>query len=150
MNAEDRTVAGAVRLVIPDVARAVDLVAESFRRGGGLSTWARARAGVSVSWTLRNVRRPSASARNGDRCDRRRARHRFSLARGVEDDVEAAERDIVAQGVTVADTVVGITASAGRVCDPRARNGAAPRAKTVFLTATTRWTSLWMSRSMSS
>ena len=136
MNAEDRTVAGAVRLVIPDVARAVDLVAESFRRGGRLvyvGAGTSGRLGVMDAAECPPTFGVSPGMVTGVIAG---GRDTVFLSReGVEDDVEAAERDIVAQGVTVADTVVGITASRRtpyviRALETARRLGA----KTVFLT----------------
>ena len=61
INEEDREVALAVSRVLDPIARAVDLIVERLGAGGSLFYWARGRAEGWACWTLRNVRRPSAS-----------------------------------------------------------------------------------------
>jgi N-acetylmuramic acid 6-phosphate etherase len=136
MNAEDRTVAEAVGAAIPKVARAVDLVAESFREGGRLVY-----VGAGTSGRLGVMDAAECPPTFGVSPGMVTAviaggRDTVFLSReGVEDDVEAAERDIAAHGVSPLDTVVGITASRRtpyviRALETARRAGA----KTVFLT----------------
>jgi N-acetylmuramic acid 6-phosphate etherase len=136
MNAEDRTVAEAVGAAIPHVARAVDLVAESFRRGGRLvyvGAGTSGRLGVMDAAECPPTFGVSPEMVTGVIAG---GRDTVFLSReGVEDDVEAAEKDIAAHGVSAADTVVGITASRRtpyviRALETARRLGA----KTVFLT----------------
>ena len=136
MNAEDRTVAEAVRSAIPRVARAVDLVAESFRGGGRLvyvGAGTSGRLGVMDAAECPPTFGVSPGMVTGVIAG---GRDTVFLSReGVEDDVEAAERDIAAHGVSPLDTVVGITASRRtpyviRALETARRLGA----KTVFLT----------------
>lgn len=112
MNAEDRTVADAVRQAIPSIGRAVDLVVSSFRREGrlvyvGAGTSGRLGVidaaecpptfGVSPGMVVGVISGGKDTV--------------FLSREGVEDDVEAAVRDIEAQCPSQRDTVVGITAS---------------------------------------
>jgi N-acetylmuramic acid 6-phosphate etherase len=136
MNDEDRTIADAVRLVIPNVARAVDLVAESFRAGGRLfyvGAGTSGRLGVLDAAECPPTFGVAPGMVTGVIAG---GRDTVFLSReGVEDDVEAAERDIAAQGLSPIDSVVGITASRRtpyviRALEAARRGGA----KTVFLT----------------
>src|SRR6266566_4640001 len=63
LNAEDATVAGAVRAVRVELARAIDLVVDALAGGGGSSTWAPALPGGWACSTRVNARRPSARRR---------------------------------------------------------------------------------------
>jgi N-acetylmuramic acid 6-phosphate etherase len=112
MNAEDRTVADAVRAAIPNVARAVDLVAESFLLGGRLvyvGAGTSGRLGVMDAAECPPTFGVSPEMVTGVIAG---GRDTVFLSReGVEDDVAAAERDIAERGVSHLDTVVGITAS---------------------------------------
>ena len=61
ISAEDRTVPDAVARELPYVARAVELVVESFRGVAVSSTWARAPAAVWACSTPPSVLPPSAA-----------------------------------------------------------------------------------------
>ena len=136
MNAEDRTVADAVRSAIPHIARAADLVAESFRRGGRLVY-----VGAGTSGRLGVIDAaecpPTFGAAPGMVVGViAGGRDTVFLSReGIEDDVAAAEKDVIDHGVCPSDTVVGITASRRtpyviKALETARRLGA----KTVFLT----------------
>ncbi len=112
MNDEDRTVAEAVRLELPRIARAVDAIAERFEHGGRLfylGAGTSGRLGVldasecpptfSVAPTL-----VQGLIAGGDGALRR-------SSEATEDLPEAGARDLEAAGFTKADTLVGIAAS---------------------------------------
>src|SRR5213079_1021554 len=63
LNAEDATVAGAVRAVRGELARAIDLVVSAFGRGCGSSTSAPGLPDASACSTRANARRRSARRR---------------------------------------------------------------------------------------
>jgi N-acetylmuramic acid 6-phosphate etherase len=136
MNAEDRTVADSVRLVIPAVARAADLAAESFRGGGRLfyvGAGTSGRLGVLDAAECPPTFGVAPGLVTGVIAG---GRDTVFLSReGVEDDTAAAERDIAGHGVSKLDTVVGITASRRTPYVIKALETARRRgAKTVFLT----------------
>lgn len=136
LNGEDMRVAGAVRKVLPQVAAAVELVVESFRRGGRLVYFG---AGTSGRLGVLDAAEcpPTFGADPGmvvgviaggkDSV--------FRSREGAEDDEEAGARDVELVGVGPEDTVVGITASRRTpyvlavLAEARARG-----ARTVFLT----------------
>jgi N-acetylmuramic acid 6-phosphate etherase len=112
MNAEDRTVAGAVGEVLADVAQVVELVTASFRRGGrliyvGAGTSGRLGVidaaecpptfGVDPGMVLGLI----AGGRDAV----------FVAQEGSEDLIDSGRRDVDGCGVGEADTVVGIAAS---------------------------------------
>jgi N-acetylmuramic acid 6-phosphate etherase len=136
MNAEDRTVADAVRSAIPRVARAADLVAASFKEGGRLIY-----VGAGTSGRLGVLDAAECPPTFGVSPDMvigviSGGRDTVFLSReGVEDDVLAAEGDLLEHRVSPKDTVVGITASRRtpyvmRALETARRLGA----RTVFLT----------------
>jgi N-acetylmuramic acid 6-phosphate etherase len=136
MNAEDLTVAEAVRRAIPSVARAVDLVVSSFKRGGRLVY-----VGAGTSGRLGVIDAAECPPTFGVVPDMvvgviAGGKETVFLSReGVEDDVAAAVEDIRNRRVSTLDTVVGITASRRtpyviKALEEAGRLGA----KTVFLT----------------
>lgn len=136
MNAEDRTVADAVRRAIPSIARAADLVVSSFREGGRLVY-----VGAGTSGRLGVLDAAECPPTFGVSPDRvvgviAGGRDTVFLSReGVEDDEWGAVADIEAREVSARDTVVGITASRRTPYVTKALETARRRgAKTVFLT----------------
>ncbi|UCH84479.1 MAG: N-acetylmuramic acid 6-phosphate etherase [Candidatus Latescibacterota bacterium] len=136
MNAEDRRVADVVREAIPDVARAVDLVTESFKAGGRLVY-----VGAGTSGRLGVLDAAECPPTFGVQPHMvlgviAGGRDTVFLSReGVEDDEEAAARDIAARDVSDKDTIVGITASRRTPYVIKALETAGKLgAKTVFLT----------------
>jgi N-acetylmuramic acid 6-phosphate etherase len=136
MNAEDRTVADAVRRAIPSIARAADLVVSSFREGGRLVY-----VGAGTSGRLGVLDAAECPPTFGVSPDRvvgviAGGRDTVFLSReGVEDDEGAAVADMEARDVSARDTVVGITASRRTPYVTKALETARRRgAKTVFLT----------------
>ena len=136
LNAEDRTVADAVRGVIPRVAQAVDHAVSSFKRGGRLVY-----VGAGTSGRLGVVDAAECPPTFGVTPETvvgviAGGRDTVFLSReGVEDNIEAAENDMRTHHVSARDTVVGITASRRtpyviRALETARRLGA----KTVFLT----------------
>ncbi len=135
MNAEARSVAAVVRSVIPSIAKAVDLVVESFKRGGRLIY-----AGAGTSGRLGVLDAAECPPTFGVPPEMvvgmiAGGRDTVFLSReGVEDDTSAAEKDVTEKRVSEKDTVVGITASrrtpyVTKVLEVARRLGA----KTVFL-----------------
>jgi len=112
INDEDRTVPDVVRGVIPDIARAVDHVVASFKRGGRLlyfGAGTSGRLGVLDAAECPPTFGVPPELVVGVICG---GRDTVFLSReGVEDDEEAAGRDLAAHNVGDRDTVVGITAS---------------------------------------
>lgn len=112
MNDEDARVAGAVRAVLPDVARAVDLAVRSLASGGRLiyvGAGTSGRLGV-----LDSSECPPTFGVPPDRVVGVIAGGKEALtgtAEGVEDDPAAGARDVEELGLTPIDTVVGIAAS---------------------------------------
>lgn len=136
MNAEDRTVADAVRRAIPNVALAVDSVVSSFKQGGRLIY-----VGAGTSGRLGVIDAAECPPTFGVSPDTvvgviAGGRDTVFLSReGIEDDVQAAESDMHEHRVSPRDTVVGITASRRtpyvvKALETARRLGA----KTVFLT----------------
>ena len=60
INEEDHKVAEAVAEVTPEIAKAVDVIYEQLRQGGGWSTWAQAPPGGWASSTRRSAPLPMA------------------------------------------------------------------------------------------
>ncbi len=120
MNREDRTVAVAVSKIIPEIARVVDLVANSFQSGGRLIY-----AGAGTSGRLGVLDAAECPPTFGvppRMVQAVIAGGRQTLVRsreGVEDDESAAVKDIAKLKPTARDTVIGIAAS-GRTPYPLA------------------------------
>lgn len=136
MNAEDRTVAEAVRGEIPRIAAAVEVVSASFKAGGRLIY-----VGAGTSGRLGVIDAAECPPTFGVAPGMvvgviAGGRDTVFLSReGIEDDVEAARRDILDQAVTARDTVIGITASRRTPYVVKALETARELgAKTVFLT----------------
>jgi N-acetylmuramic acid 6-phosphate etherase len=135
MNDEDRGVAEAVRRAIPDIARAVDLVTESFRGGGRLFY-----AGAGTSGRLGILDAAECPPTFGVEPEMVQGmiaggRETVFLSReGVEDVEAAGVDDVAARGVGAGDALVGITASRRTPYVLAAlREGARRGAKTVLL-----------------
>lgn len=112
INREDGTVAAAVARVIPDIARVVEIVADSFRAGGRLiyaGAGTSGRLGVldaaECPPTFGVPPRMVQAAIAGGRQTLVRSRE------GVEDDEAAAIKDIAILQPSKLDTVIGIAAS---------------------------------------
>jgi N-acetylmuramic acid 6-phosphate etherase len=112
MNAEDRRVAEAVEAVLPEIARAVDLVVERLRAGGRLvyvGTGTSGRLGVldasecPPTFGVPPDMVQAVIAGGYDACHR--------AVEASEDDERAAARDLDERGVGARDAVVGLTAS---------------------------------------
>ncbi len=135
INQEDHLVAAAVKKVLPEVAKAADLVAESFAAGGRLIY-----AGAGTSGRLGVLDAAECPPTFGVPARQVQgiiAGGRRTLVRsreGVEDDRDAARREVEKLEVSSADTLIGIAAS-GRTPYPRAAIAQAKkqRAQTVFL-----------------
>ena len=112
MNAEDQTVALAVRRVLPQIAKAVDLVADSLRAGGRLIYVG---AGTSGRLGLLDaVECPPTFDTDADQVTALLAGGVGAFVQaveGAEDDMEAAAADLAGLEVGPQDTVVGIAAS---------------------------------------
>jgi N-acetylmuramic acid 6-phosphate etherase len=97
MNEEDARVAGAVRLVLPDVARVVDAVVERLRAGGRLFY-----VGTGTSGRLGVLDASECPPTFGVEPE---------TVQGIIDDREAGARDAEARGVNASDALVGLAAS---------------------------------------
>ncbi len=112
MNDEDAGVAAAVRAVLPEVARAVDRIAERLSEGGRLfyvGTGTSGRLGVLDASECPPTFGVPAELVQGIIAGGYDALHRATEA--SEDDREAGASDLEARGLTRADAVVGIAAS---------------------------------------
>jgi N-acetylmuramic acid 6-phosphate etherase len=112
MNAEDRKVAEAVGLVLPDVAAAVDQIVARLRTGGRLfyvGTGTSGRLGVLDASECPPTFGVPPDLVQGIIAGGYEACHRATEA--SEDDAARAREDLAARGVTAADAVVGISAS---------------------------------------
>lgn len=136
MNREDRTVPGAVARAIPAIAKAVDLVAESFKAGGRLlyfGAGTSGRLGVLDAAECPPTFGVSPGLVTGVIAGGRETV--FLSREGSEDDKGGGARDVREHGVESLDTVIGITASRrtpyvmGALAEAR-RAGA----RTIFLT----------------
>jgi N-acetylmuramic acid 6-phosphate etherase len=135
LNAEDRTVAESVRLAIPSIERAVDLVADAFKAGGRLLYFG---AGTSGRLGILDAAEcPPTFGVPPDMVVGNIAGGRdtvFLSREGIEDDREGGARGVESAGVSDRDVVMGITASRrtpyvlGALDEARRRG-----AKTVFL-----------------
>lgn len=112
MNDEDARVAGAVRLVLPEVARAVDAVAERMARGGRLFY-----VGAGTSGRLGVIDAAECPPTFGTPPEWVQAliaggpQAVFQAQEGAEDDAQAGARELAARGLNAADSVVGLAAS---------------------------------------
>jgi N-acetylmuramic acid 6-phosphate etherase len=112
MNEEDARVAGAVRLVLPDVARVVDAVVERLRAGGRLfyvGTGTSGRLGVLDASECPPTFGVEPETVQGIIAGGYEALYRAVEA--SEDDREAGARDAEARGVNASDALVGLAAS---------------------------------------
>jgi N-acetylmuramic acid 6-phosphate etherase len=112
MNEEDARVAGAVALVLPDVARAVERIVERLGAGGRLfyvGTGTSGRLGVLDASECPPTFGVPPELVQGIIAGGYDALYRATEA--TEDDREAGARDLEARGVTGADAVVGLAAS---------------------------------------
>jgi len=112
MNEEDARVAAAVREVLPEVARAVDSIAERLSNGGRLfyvGTGTSGRLGVLDASECPPTFGVPAELVQGIIAGGYDALHRATEA--SEDDREAGARDLEARGLKSSDAVVGIAAS---------------------------------------
>ena len=112
MNEEDARVAEAVRLVLPDVARAVEGIGERLGRGGRLfyvGTGTSGRLGVLDASECPPTFGVAPELVQGILAGGYEACHRAVEA--SEDDAEAGAHDIDARGVGPEDVLVGIAAS---------------------------------------
>jgi N-acetylmuramic acid 6-phosphate etherase len=112
MNEEDAGVAGAVRLVLPEVARAVEGIVERLRAGGRLfyvGTGTSGRLGVLDASECPPTFGVPAELMQGVIAGGYEALYRATEA--SEDDRAAGARDLDARGLTGRDAVVGIAAS---------------------------------------
>jgi len=135
LNDEDRLVAEAVGKEIPSIARAVDLVAESFQNGGRLIYFG---AGTSGRLGVLDAAEcpPTFGVPPGMVVGMiAGGRDTVFLSReGIEDDREGGVRDVAAARVTANDVVFGITASRRTPDVLGALEAAGERgAKTIFL-----------------
>ena len=111
ISAEDRRVAGAVRRERKNIARAVDLIAESFRAGGRLfyvGAGTSGRLGVLDASECPPTFGVRPGMVQGIIAGGRRALVRSS--EGAEDDAKAGAAAVVKRRVRAGDTVVGIAA----------------------------------------
>jgi N-acetylmuramic acid 6-phosphate etherase len=114
MNEEDAGVAGAVRLVLPEVARAVEGIVERLRAGGRLfyvGTGTSGRLGVLDASECPPTFGVPAELVQGVIAGGYEALYRATEA--SEDDRAAGARDLDARGLKGGDAVVGIAASGG-------------------------------------
>jgi N-acetylmuramic acid 6-phosphate etherase len=112
MNEEDARVAEAVRVVLPDVARAVDAIVERLRAGGHLfyiGTGTSGRLGVLDAAECPPTFGVSPDLVQGIIAGGYNATYRATEA--SEDDRDAGARDLDERGMTERDAVVGIAAS---------------------------------------
>jgi N-acetylmuramic acid 6-phosphate etherase len=112
MNEEDARVAGAVRLVLPEVARVVDSVVERMRAGGRLfyvGTGTSGRLGVLDASECPPTFGVGPELVQGIIAGGYEALYRAVEA--SEDDREAGARDAEARGVSGRDALVGLAAS---------------------------------------
>ena len=112
MNAEDRKVAGAVEKALPEIARAVDAIADALERGGRLfycGAGTSGRLGVLDASECPPTFSVPADLVQGIIAGGERALH--SATEASEDDPALGERDLLARGFTSADVLVGIAAS---------------------------------------
>jgi len=112
MNEEDKKVADAVALVIPEITKLVDALAERFERGGRLFYIGAGTSGrlgildaseIPPTYGMPHTRVIGIIA-GGDTAIRKSVEH-------AEDDTEQAWKDLMAHAIDTNDVVVGIAAS---------------------------------------
>lgn len=112
INAEDKKIAAAVERTLPEVARAVDAIADSFNRGGRLFYIG---AGTSGRLGVLDASEcPPTFGVNPDMVQGLIAGGEGALIRaveGAEDNRSLAERDLTEKNFCAADILCGITAS---------------------------------------
>lgn len=112
INAEDRKVAAAVGAIIPDIAKAVDLIAAHLSKGGRLfylGSGTSGRLGI-----LDAVECPPTYSTDPDLVQGLIAGGYDAIFRaqeGAEDSPELGKKDLQAKKLTAADVVVGLSAS---------------------------------------
>ncbi|GAB4575631.1 MAG: N-acetylmuramic acid 6-phosphate etherase [Anaerolineae bacterium] len=112
MNAEDATVAHAVRRVLPAIAQAVDVITNRFRQGGRLFYVGAGTSGrLGVLDAVECVPTFSVPPDMVQGIIAGGERALVQAVEGAEDDAEAGRRDLLARGVSARDVVVGIAAS---------------------------------------
>lgn len=112
MNHEDHKVADAVGRALPEIAKAVDLIADALRSGGRLfyiGAGTSGRLGVLDAAECPPTFSVPATLVQGIIAGGERALH--SATEASEDDAGLGERDLMARGIQPADVVVGIAAS---------------------------------------
>jgi N-acetylmuramic acid 6-phosphate etherase len=112
LNREEATVAAAVKQAIPDIAKAADLVVESFAKGGRLfyvGAGTSGRLGVLDAAECPPTFGVEPGLVTGLIAGGRDTV--FLSKEGIEDDDEGGINDIVEHQISAADTVIGITAS---------------------------------------
>jgi N-acetylmuramic acid 6-phosphate etherase len=112
LNGEDRLVADAVGGALPDIARVVELVVASFKRGGRLlyfGAGTSGRLGVIDAAECPPTFGVDPGMVVGVIAGGRETV--FLSQEGIEDDSRGGERDVAAKNVSERDTVVGIAAS---------------------------------------
>ena len=112
INSEDQRVAGAVAQVIPDIARAVDGIAERLEQGGRLiyvGTGTSGRLGVLDAAECPPTFGVPPEMVQGLIAGGYEACHRAVEA--SEDDADAGANDLASRGINKGDVVVGIAAS---------------------------------------
>lgn len=112
INDEDKKVAAAVELVLPEIAQAVDAIAESFSRGGRLFYIG---AGTSGRLGVLDASEcPPTFGVDSEMVQGLIAGGEGALIKaveGAEDNFNLAEKDLTAKNFCAADILVGITAS---------------------------------------
>lgn len=112
INDEDKKIAAAVERVLPEIARAVDVIAESFTRGGRLFYIG---AGTSGRLGVLDASEcPPTFGVPSEMVQGLIAGGEGALIRaveGAEDNRQLAERDLTEKNFCAADVLVGITAS---------------------------------------
>ncbi len=112
INDEDKKIAAAVEHTLPDVARAVDAIAESFKRGGRLFY-----IGAGTSGRLGVLDASECPPTFGVSFDMVQGliaggeSAMFKAVEGAEDNRNLAEQDLTARRFCAEDVLVGITAS---------------------------------------
>lgn len=112
INDEDKKIAAAVERVLPEVAQAVDTIAESFKRGGRLFY-----IGAGTSGRLGVLDASECPPTFGVSFDMVQGliaggeSAMFKAVEGAEDNRTLAEQDLTARHFCAADVLVGITAS---------------------------------------
>lgn len=112
MNAEDASVAAAVREALPAIAEAVEVIAERLRSGGRLIYVGAGTSGrLAVLDAVECVPTFSTDSTLVQGLIAGGTKALMQAVEGAEDDREAGPRDLLALDLTVNDVVVGIAAS---------------------------------------